>query len=157
LISNPFEVFIQAMNLNPKLISSANDLHQRSKAVSMPPTYYQERLTAAPSDAEVYFSLADISRHKLNSMEALSYCQKGIELQPDFAVGYAKLGQLTEAAMCLQRAIAVEPSFSPALNFLLKVELQHGNIPATFDPADQSKALDYESPERFAAIQNYRK
>lgn len=132
----------------------------QEKAILM----YQKALALKPGLGEAANNLGYLYLGLKREKEAIPFFKQAIAAYPDkplpqnnLGLAYVSLGQLKEAASCFQKAIAIDQTFAPALNNLSKIELQQGNIPAAIDYADQAKALGFDDPKHFEALQGYRK
>lgn len=95
------------------------------------------------TDPLVNFGFASVAGKKGEATNALSYCEKTVELAPNFAWGHRTVGYLQErwlkdpvkADAAFERALAAEPDFKEVRDMLVDSRLTRNNFDGAVDVA----------------------
>lgn len=124
---------------------------------------YRKAIELNPASAEPYNNLGFILHTLGRSQEAIPLFRQAAERRPapplpyhNLGLAYAALGQTAEAFTWFTKAIAVDPSYAPAMNALARISLQQKDYGQAIDYAGQAKALGLMDAELDAALQPYR-
>lgn len=114
-------------------------------------TYYKKAITIEPNLAAAYWNLGKVLEEAGQIHEAKIYQQKALEIQPSLAGNdfyfnqgnhFLTEGQLTEAIVCYQKSIALNPKNALAYCQLASAFLQNQNIEKALET--YQKAIELE-------------
>ncbi len=121
--------------------------------------HYLALYKKAPN-SRIFAPLADIYRHKGHLDKALSLCQKGIKLFPDFALGHIILGmvlldlnKLHLATQALEKAIELSPKSLLAHKLLGQIWLKQRNPENTLSTYKNILLLDPDNKKAQRIVQ----